>query len=191
MPPSMPMPMPMPESESPPSAGDIDFQSFVRFALRRAAQLEPAFDTEAAALVLSLHRAASTVVYDLESSVHRPRGWSWAGFRLMFALWIVGTMDAKDAARIAGMSRQAASSQANTLEREGLLRRTGSPDDGRAVAFMLTDAGQEAIATTYQEHNARERIWAELLTPEERAAVTSALGKLLDSAPHLEVRRRD
>jgi DNA-binding MarR family transcriptional regulator len=177
--------------ESPPPIEALDFQSFVRFALDRAGQLEPPVDTDAAALILTLHRAASTVVYDLESSVHRPRGWSWAGFRLMFALWIVGSMDAKDAARIAGMSRQAASSQANTLEREGLLRRTKSPHDGRTVAFTLTAAGKKAIVNTYHEHNLRERIWAELLTPEERAAVTSALGKLLDLAPHLEVRRRD
>jgi len=183
--------MSLDKSEPPPPIDDLDFQSFVRFALDRAGQLEPPVDTEAAALVLTLHRAASTVVYDLESSVHRPRGWSWAGFRLMFALWIVGPMDAKDAARIAGMSRQAASSQANTLEREGLLVRSKSLHDGRAVGFALTDAGQRAIASTYHEHNLRERIWAEMLTPEERAAVTSALGKLLDSAPHLEVRRRD
>ena len=78
-----------------------------------------------------------------------------------------------------------------TLEREGLLRRTKSPHDGRTVAFALTDAGQKAIANTYHEHNIRERIWAELLTPEERVTVTSALGKLLGSAAHLEVRRRD
>lgn len=183
--------MPSDKSESPIATKDLDFQSFARFALDRAAQLQPSIDTEAAALVLTLHRAASTVVYDLESSVHRPRGWSWAGFRLMFALWIVGPMDAKDAARIAGMSRQAASSQANTLQREGLLRRIKSPHDGRAIAFALTQAGQDAISASYHEHNIRERTWAELLTPEECALVTSALGKLLDSAPHLDVRRRD
>jgi DNA-binding MarR family transcriptional regulator len=169
---------------------ELDFGSFVRFALDRAQTLDPAIDTEAAALVLNLHRAASVVVYDLESSVHRPRGLSWAGFRLLFALWISGPLDAKDAARIAGMSRQATSSLANTLERAGLIGRERGPHDRRAVAFALTDAGAELLVAAYEAHNQRERMWAEQLTAEERRVVTSALGKLLAAAPHLDVRRR-
>ncbi len=51
--------------------------------------------------------------------------------------------------------------------------------------------GQGLLRRTLGVTTQRERMWAQLLTPEERAAVTSALGKLLDSAPHLEVRRRD
>ncbi|MGJ3561405.1 hypothetical protein ACR6C2_36595 [Streptomyces sp. INA 01156] len=42
----------------------------------------------------------------------------------------------------------------------------------------------------YRAHNDRERLWARLLTPDERAAVVSALGKLLAAADDLEVRRR-
>jgi hypothetical protein len=29
------------------------------------------------------------------SSVHRQRGWSWAGFRLQFVLWISGPLEGK------------------------------------------------------------------------------------------------
>lgn len=36
-------------------------------------------------MVLLSHRATNAFVYDLDSTVDRPRGWS-AGFRLLFVL---------------------------------------------------------------------------------------------------------
>ena len=50
----------------------------------------PEVDRAAMTMVLLLHRVANTVVYDLESTVHRPAGWSWSAFRLLFALWVAG-----------------------------------------------------------------------------------------------------
>lgn len=170
---------------------DLDFQTFVRFAERRAAELEPGLDVEAMRFVLSLHRASSTVVYDLETSVHRPAGWSWAGFRLLFALWLAGPLEAKTAAKLSGNSRQAASTLANTLERAGLLDRLPDASDGRTVQFALTAAGVEAISTVYAEHNRREQLWASVLNPDEVATVTRILEKILAAAPKLDVRRRD
>ena len=60
-------------------AKPLDFWSFVDFAVERASQELPETDTDAMRLVLMLHRAVGMLVYDLESSVHRPRGLSWAG----------------------------------------------------------------------------------------------------------------
>lgn len=168
----------------------LDFGSFVRFAVERTREVAPDADTEATALVLALFRASSAVVYDLESAVHRPHGWSWAGFRLLFVLWLTGPLDAKDAARLSGMSRQATSTLANTLERDDLLSRERSGDDGRRVSYGLTVIGAEAIGRAFREHNRRERVWADVLTPEERSVVTSALVKLLSAEPGLDVRRR-
>jgi DNA-binding MarR family transcriptional regulator len=173
-----------------PTPADLDFASFVELALRRAGQLSPGVDTDAAALVLTLHRAASAVVYDLESTVHRPRGFTWAGFRLMFALWIAGPLDAKDAAKLSGLSRQAASLLANTLERDGLLTRAASTTDRRGVTFALSDEGTRTIASSYEAHNERERLWADLLTTEEREVLVRTLGKLLSLAPTVDVRQR-
>lgn len=47
-----------------------------------------------------LHSVSSALVYDLESGVHRPAGWSWSGFRLLFALWIFGPLGGTTAARL-------------------------------------------------------------------------------------------
>ncbi len=169
---------------------ELGFSSFVRYAVERTRVVAPEADTDATALVLSLFRAANAVVYDLESSVHRPHGWSWAGFRLLFVLWLSGPLDAKDAARLAGMSRQATSTLANTLERDGHLHRERPRGDGRSVTFSLTTGGAAAVATAFAEHNRREQVWAEVLSEDERTAVTAALVKLLSAAPDLDVRRR-
>ena len=174
----------------PMDAARLDFENFVDFAKRRALELEPTLDAEAMAFVLSLHRAESAVIFDIETSVHRPAGWSWAGFRLLYVLWLTGPIDAGTAARLSGHSRQATSTLANTLEREGLLQRRPDPSDGRSVLFALTDHGIKAISSVYTEHNRREVLWASVLDPDERTTFIRLLGKLLAAAPQLAVRRR-
>lgn len=168
----------------------LDFQTFVAFAERQVAGLQPGLDLDAMRFVLTLHRASSTVVYDLESTVHRPAGWSWAGFRLLYVLWLMGPLEARTAAKLSGLSRQSASTLANTLQKAGLLERTSDSDDRRNVNFELTDEGSRAIARVYAEHNDRERLWASVLTSEERESVTRILAKLLSAASELDVRRR-
>lgn len=51
-------------------------------------------------MVLTLHRAANMLVYDLESAVHRPCGWSWPGFRALFAIWLSGPVEVKKVAEL-------------------------------------------------------------------------------------------
>ncbi|MBO4259548.1 MarR family winged helix-turn-helix transcriptional regulator [Streptomyces griseorubiginosus] len=173
------------------NVADLNFQSFAAYAHRRTSELAGDVDLEAALLVLTLHRAASTVVYDLESSVHRPAGWSWSGFRLLYVLWVAGPLEARHAARLSGMSRQNTSTLSNTLERQGLLTRSPAPDDGRLITYALTPEGTQRVHEAYRAHNEREGMWAQVLTPGERAGVISALGKLLAAADDLDVRRRD
>lgn len=177
-----------------PSAADshpLDFESFAAFARERVQELGDEIDLDVMALMLTLHRASSAVVYDLESSIHRPAGWSWAGFRLLFVLWLAGPLEAKHAAQLSGNSRQATSTLANTLERDGLIKRITPPHDARLVEFALTPTGTQAIAEIFHAHNKREQMWASVLTPEERAAVTSAMFKLLAATTTLDVRRRN
>jgi hypothetical protein len=57
--------------------------------------------------------------------------------------------------------------------------------------FALTPGGEEALSTRYAEHNRREQLWASVLEPEERAAVTAALAKILAAVPQMDVRRRN
>ena len=160
------------------SAQDLDFWSFVDAAVDRAQDRLPAIDPEAMRLILTLYRVTNMVVYDMESVVHRPRGWSYPGFRLLFTLWIAGPMEAKRAAELSGMSRQAVSALVGTLSRDGLVSKEPDVDDRRAVRLSLTATGEEEISTAFATHNDRERLWSDTLSGEERDTLVRLLGKL-------------
>jgi len=173
-----------------PAAPELDFLTFPEHAVAEAARRIPALDLDAMRLVLLLHRVSSALVYDLESAVHRPAGWSWSGFRLLFPLWISGPVDGKTAAALSGMSRAAVSNLAQTLERDGLVSRSPDPADARAVVLSLSPRGEEALRATFRAHNQRETAWAAALEEDERRALTALLTKLADAAHSDWVRRR-
>ncbi|MBW0089661.1 MarR family transcriptional regulator [Pseudonocardia sp. KRD-184] len=134
------------------------------------------------AMVLLLHRVANTVVYDLESTVHRPAGWSWSAFRLVFTLWVSGPQEAGRAAALAGMSRAAVSSLSKTLDASGVLERGPDARDGRTVVLSLTGKGSAALEEVFLVHNRREAEWAGLLTPDELGTLNAVLRKLARAA---------
>ncbi|MFC9975175.1 MarR family winged helix-turn-helix transcriptional regulator [Spirillospora sp. NPDC050679] len=174
----------------PDSPEDLDYLSFADFAIARTTAELPGVDADAMRLGLTLHRLASALVYDWESTVHRPRGWSFGGFRVLFVLWLAGPLEAKSAARLSGMSRAAVSALVNTLERDGLVTRRQAEHDRRAVLLELTEAGHGAITGAYEEHNRRERIWAESLSRSELAVLTGLLEKLMTGPAAAEVKKR-
>lgn len=165
-------------SAKPAMPEDLDYLSFVEYAIGKTKAELPAIDPVAMRLGLTLHRLAGALVYDWESTVHRPRGWSWGGFRVLFVLWLAGPLESRHAARLSGMSRAAASALVKTLERGGLVTRATVPHDRRAVQVSLTPAGREAVADAYLAHNARERAWAASLTPAEQNVLIGLLEKL-------------
>ena len=168
----------------------LDFLSFVDYAVSASTRELSSIDPAAMRLVLTLHRVTSALVYDLESTVHRPRGWSWPGFRVLFVLWLAGPMEAKRVAELAGMSRAAVSALVKTLERDGLATRTQDSSDRRAIQLSLTDAGHEAIVSAFQAHNEREQAWAASLTPPERTILIGLLEKLMHGAESAATKRR-
>lgn len=176
-----------------PSDGDsdqLDFWSFVDHAIARTARELPGIDPLAMRLVLTLHRAANMLVYDLESTVHRPRGWSWPGFRVLFVIWLTGPLEAKQVAELSGMSRAAVSALVATLGRDGLVVKERSPLDGRAVHLSLTEQGHEAITRAFRAHNAREQEWAGTLSEDERETLIALLQKMTANSVRFGVRHR-
>ncbi len=169
----------------------LDLLSFTEHAVREAGRRVPGLDLEAMQLVLLLHRVTGAVVYDLESAVHRPAGWSWSGFRLLFALWITGPVDGTTAATLSGLSRAAVSQLVKTLERNGLVHRSPDPDDARSIVLALTERGDQALRETFRSHNLRETAWASALDADERRTLAALLVKLADAAHADGVRRRD
>lgn len=157
----------------------LDYFSFVELATRRLDDEMPDNDAAANRVILTLSRAASQIVYDLEASIHRPHGRSWAGFRLMFVLWLAGPMEARLAASLAGMSRAAVSNLTSTLVVKGTLRKDPVAGDRRAINLSLTEAGFKEVRSAFQEQNRREVRWASALTSIERELLVMLLEKLM------------
>jgi DNA-binding MarR family transcriptional regulator len=122
------------------------------------------------------------VVYDLESRVHRPAGWTWAAFRAVFTLWISGPLEPSRLAETSGMSRQAVSSLVKTLEADGLIARSAVAHDGRSVVLSLTPTGTRKIMQVFRDHNGREADWAGTLDADERETMIRLLRKLATAA---------
>ena len=160
----------------------IDALGFVDRAVEQTGRRVAGIDPDAMALVMLLHRVTNVVVYDLESTVHRPAGWSWSAWRALFTLWISGPIEPSRLAELSGMSRQAVSSLAKTLEADGLVERRGAEHDARSVLLSITVDGERRLTTVFHEHNRREVEWANTLDREERATLTRLLGKLADAA---------
>jgi DNA-binding MarR family transcriptional regulator len=160
----------------------VDFLGFVDYAIDRVGRELPEIDLAAMRLVLTLHRLTNALVYDLESTVHRPRGFSWPGFRVLFVLRLAGPAEAKRVAELSGMSRAAVSALVNTLERDGLVSRRQADHDRRAVALDLTPAGRDAVTASFRAHNEREQAWAATLTEAERTTLIGLLEKLMAGA---------
>ncbi|GLW66923.1 MarR family transcriptional regulator [Actinomadura rubrobrunea] len=169
---------------------ELTYLSFVDYAVAKTADALPSIDPTAMRLVLTLHRVTSALVYDLESSVHRPNGSSWPGFRVMFALWVAGPQESKRVAELSGMSRAAVSALVKTLERDGLVRRAQAAHDRRAVQLSLTEAGRQTIARVFQAHNEREQAWASVLSEDERATLIGLLEKLMHSTEATASKKR-
>ncbi|WP_218952117.1 MarR family winged helix-turn-helix transcriptional regulator [Amycolatopsis anabasis] len=167
-----------------------DFWSFIDVAVERTARELPEVDLGAMRLVLTLHRLTSMLVYDVESAVHRPRGWSWPGFRVLFVLWLAGPAEPRRIAELSGMSRAAVSALTKTLERDGLVDRTPAEQDRRSVRLSLTEAGHDAITSAFTAHNEREQAWASTLSTSERETLTGLLEKMIAGPAAAVARRR-
>ena len=164
--------------------------AFVERAVDDTAGRLPEVDREAMRLVLLLHRVTNAVVYDLESTVHRPAGWSWSAFRAMFTLWISGPLEPSRLAEQSGMSRQAVSALAKTLEADGLVERRTAEHDARSVVLSLAPLGAERLEQVFVDHNRRESEWAGALDPDDRRTLTRLLTRLADATHDSWVNQR-
>jgi DNA-binding MarR family transcriptional regulator len=139
---------------------------FESAAAAQVAKTYPDADLLALRASFNLIRVSTLLVHRLESTVHRDAGWSMAGFRVMFCVWVAGEMEPREIARFSGLSRAAVSSVLNTLERDGLVARHRESTDRRLVTVRLTDEGEERLRAAYSRENDMERAFFARLGPD-------------------------
>ncbi len=164
------------------SPGPLDARRFERVAVDAVAAAVPEADLDALRASFDLVRASTRLVQRLEAEVHRPAGWSMAGFRIMFCVWVGGELEPRDIARLSGLSRAAVSSALNTLERDGLVERARESSDRRLVTVRLTDDGARRLVAAYRHQNEIEREFFAGLDRVARHRFADDLLDLLDRA---------
>jgi DNA-binding MarR family transcriptional regulator len=134
---------------------------------------------EHAELVFNLTRLHTRISQDFEV-LHRRRGWTWSGFRIMNVLWVFGTVEQRDVARLSGGSRAAISSALNTLQRDGLVNRIRDNLDRRLVRLELTERGLSALRDAIHGQADRERQWLSVLDSSDQRLLSQLLATVAD-----------
>lgn len=138
----------------------------------------PGADLDALRASFDLIRASTRLVQRLEAAVHTRAGWSMAGFRVMFCVWVGAELEPRDIARLSGLSRAAVSSVLNTLERDGLVERTRESHDRRLVTVRLSGDGERRLVAAYADQNEVEQAFFGGLSGSERRALADRLAGL-------------
>ena len=165
------------------SSDGLDALTFEELARKAIAEIDPQPDVEAMEVTFNLIRAANRVQQDLEVSIHRPAGVTWAAFRVLFTIFSVGPIAPAQLARLSSVSAASISAVLNTLESNKMIKRRRSTQDGRSVVVELTAKGRQTVTTLFSRNNARESDWAAALTASERTTFTRLLRKLLTHHP--------
>jgi DNA-binding MarR family transcriptional regulator len=158
---------------------------FERTALQQTKADIPSLDEQVFHAGINLVRAATSLVQASEETIHRPAGWTWSGFRVMYIIWITGEIEARDISRLAGVTRQTTSSVLATLERDGLIERAReSESDRRLVTVRLTPVGRKGVSDAMASQNELEARWFDSLSPAELLMLGDLLHKVLVHSAH-------
>lgn len=152
--------------------------SFEELARAGAAGVDREVDIAVLTAALNLVRVSNLLVNDLESRVHRPSGWTWAGFRVMFAVLVTAKAEPREVARLAGVTRASVSGVLNTLERDGLVVRERSSADRRVVTVRLTARGRRATIAAFKRNHEIEKLWLSGLSRDDLQTLTGLLHRL-------------
>jgi len=154
---------------------------FLDQATERVAAAYDDVDLDLFRLSFALTRSANRFSRHVESSVHRPRNLTTAGFRILFTVWACGPLAAHRIAVLAGLSRASVSSAVNTLERDGHVVRSREHDDRRLVTVSLTPTGEDAVHDAYAgQHEVEHDLYA-ALGAGDREVLARLLESLLDA----------
>ncbi|MBM7368343.1 MarR family winged helix-turn-helix transcriptional regulator [Gordonia hydrophobica] len=130
-----------------------------------------------------LSRVAISHVHVSEQSVHRSGIGSWSSFRVLWMVWLFGEVQARDLARLSGISRQATSTVLSTLESKGfVVRNRTSTTDRRLIAVTVTDEGARLVEESFLAQNRVDAAFFDVLSAQERRQFVGLLTRILHAA---------
>ncbi|MEU1180345.1 MarR family transcriptional regulator [Streptomyces sp. NPDC005820] len=156
-----------------------EFSELLRHHHRELGTTEPR-DLDAIEMVTDLTRLEARLTKDFEKHVHRPLGLTWAGFRILNALWVYGPLAQQDIGRVSGSTRASISSALATLESRGLVARERVESDRRQLTVELTAEGRETLRRAIEAQTRRERAWTGVLRDDQLSELVHLLRTLVN-----------
>ena len=154
-----------------------EFETMLR---ERFRQEGPGVDVAANSVIMGMVLGAMRAEVVLEQQVHRPQGLTWAGFRMLFCLWICGPMNTSELSRMLFTTAPTVSSVLNTMEGRGFVERRRSNEDRRQVSVHLTPVGEKLIARAFRAQHVLEKKWTAGLPPSDIAAFLRVIRHLTE-----------
>ena len=140
------------------------------------------FDDGVMAVVFHLYRSTQEAIACAEAEVLRPIGLSWVAYVTLMGLWLLGSAEVRDLARMQVASKPAVVKSLDGLERRRLVRRRRSKTDRRLVDVALTAAGRTLVRKIQRAIHEREHRLTGRLTVPEKRTLARLLRKLDTSA---------
>ncbi|HEX6969175.1 MAG TPA: MarR family winged helix-turn-helix transcriptional regulator [Micromonosporaceae bacterium] len=140
-------------------------------------------DLTAQAAVSNLYRAANAIRSHVSKTVLREADLTWTSFVVLWVVWMWDGIETRHAAAEAAISKATLTGVVRTMERRGLLRRSGDPDDRRLVRLSLTDTGRQLMVELFPRFNAEESYIVSRLSRNRLAELTEGLRTIVE---HLE-----
>ncbi|WUR84310.1 MarR family transcriptional regulator [Streptomyces phaeochromogenes] len=156
-----------------------EFAELLRHHHRELGTTDPR-DLDAIEMVTDLTRLEARLTKDFERHVHRPLGLTWAGFRILNALWAYDGLAQQDIGRVSGSTRASISSALSTLEKSGLVTRRRVESDRRQLIVELTDEGRETLRKAIEAQTLRERAWTGVLRDDQLGELVHLLRTLVN-----------
>jgi DNA-binding MarR family transcriptional regulator len=135
---------------------------------------------DAIEMVTDLTRLEARLIKDFERHVHRPLGLTWAGFRILNALWAYDGLAQQDIGRVSGSTRASISSALSTLENRGLVTRRRVETDRRQLIVELTPEGRETLRRAIEAQTRREQAWTAVLREDQMSELVHLLRTLVN-----------
>ena len=138
-------------------------------------------DFAAMAAVSNIYRAANAIRYQLERDVLAAENLSWGAFTVLFVLWIWGDQQTRHLAAEAGVTKGTVTGLLKTLEKHGLVKRSGHGEDGRLVLVSLEPKGRDVIEKLFPAFNMGEAAVSACLNQKEKKQLAVLLRKIIRS----------
>ncbi len=124
-------------------------------------------------------RALARIFDDRANGWLAPFGVNAAQHNYLTVLYFApGGLTLRDLSLLVHTSNSAVTPIVTALERDGLVRRTGNPADGRSVVAKITRKGRALIGKTFPVHHRNIERGLAPLSPAERRTLADLLAKV-------------